>query len=232
MLKFLLTDLKLFFIVFLSYLFWGRETERERTQRRGREGERERIPSRLYAVSTESVSIQPEPRNHEIMTWAKIKSQMPNRLSHPGTPDLNLFLRKLGFQKPLLSFPLLMTMDCLRAVRQNPNWKVGMAGHWLPDLFPALSWYAVDLFTQSGGSELFQFFHQLPWNPITTMNSYRIYFLYYFLLSPKCYIYSVVITFIFLYFCVPHLHPTFHAVSINITFCLLSNNITIVGTLQ
>ena len=55
---------------------------------RGREGWRERIPSRLHAVSSE-----PKARlntNHEIMTWAKIKSQMLNRLSHPGAPTWSL----------------------------------------------------------------------------------------------------------------------------------------------
>ena len=41
-----------------------RERERERDKKR------ERIPSRLYTVSTESDS-GPEPMNHETMIWAE-----------------------------------------------------------------------------------------------------------------------------------------------------------------
>ena len=52
---------------------------------RGRERGRERIPSKLWAVST-----QPDaglkPKKHEIMTRAEIKSWTLNQLSHPGTP--------------------------------------------------------------------------------------------------------------------------------------------------
>ena len=47
--------------------------------------ERERIPSRLWAVSAEP----PEGlklMNHEIMMGAEIKSQVLNQLSHPGSP--------------------------------------------------------------------------------------------------------------------------------------------------
>ena len=49
--------------------------------------ERERIPSRLWDVSTE-LNVGLELTNHEIMTWAEIKSQRLNQLSHPGTPPL------------------------------------------------------------------------------------------------------------------------------------------------
>ena len=56
--------------------------------RRGRERKRERIPSRLQAVSAE-----PDkglyPTNQEIMTRAKIKSQMLNELSYPGAPAMS-----------------------------------------------------------------------------------------------------------------------------------------------
>ena len=44
-------------------------------------GTRERIPNRLSTISTE-----PHPTNREITTWAEIKSQMLNRLSHPRRP--------------------------------------------------------------------------------------------------------------------------------------------------
>ena len=71
------------------FIYFERERERER-ERREREyvstkaTERERIPSRLWAVTTE-----PDAgfnlTNQEVMTWVEIKSWTLNRLSHPGT---------------------------------------------------------------------------------------------------------------------------------------------------
>ena len=52
---------------------------------RGTEGRRERIPSKLHAVSTEP-NEGLDPMNYEIMTWAEIKSLMLNWLSHPSAP--------------------------------------------------------------------------------------------------------------------------------------------------
>ena len=53
---------------------------------RGRGRQRgERIPSRLYAVSTEP-DVGLDPTNYEIMIWVKIKSGTLNLLSHPGAP--------------------------------------------------------------------------------------------------------------------------------------------------
>ena len=65
-----------FFFLSLVYLFWRRESVRARTcqQGRGRERGRQRIPSRLQAVSAEP-DTGPSPTNWEIMTWAEIKSQ-------------------------------------------------------------------------------------------------------------------------------------------------------------
>ena len=54
---------------------------------RGRKRDRDRIPSRLCTVSTEP-DVELELTNREIMTSAEIKSQMLNRLSHPGAPTL------------------------------------------------------------------------------------------------------------------------------------------------
>ena len=48
---------------------------------------RERIPSRLRAISVEP-DVGFRLRNPEIMTWAEIKSQTPKGLSHPGAPLL------------------------------------------------------------------------------------------------------------------------------------------------
>ena len=70
--------------------------ERERGKAWAGEGQRgrERIPSRLHAVSTDP-DVGLESTNHEIMTWAEIKSQRLNWLSHPGTPMTNVFALSL-----------------------------------------------------------------------------------------------------------------------------------------
>ena len=67
--------------------FWERQRESMCTYNwgRGRERGRERIPSWLCTVSTEP-NMGLQLTNHEIMTWAQIKSQMLNWLNHPGTP--------------------------------------------------------------------------------------------------------------------------------------------------
>ena len=64
------------------YLLWERQ--------RGREGQRDRegarIPSRLCNVNAEP-HMETQLRNREIVTWAQVKSQPLNWLSHPGVPD-------------------------------------------------------------------------------------------------------------------------------------------------
>ena len=60
---------------FLKKIFW------ESTGEGQREGERESQASSVPSAQTPIQGL-----NHDIMTWAKIKSQMLNRLSHPGTP--------------------------------------------------------------------------------------------------------------------------------------------------
>ena len=76
------SKLTLVFWIFI-YLFGEREREREResTWERGRE----RISSRLHAISAEP-DRGLKPTNPKIMTWAEIKSQTLNWLSHPGVP--------------------------------------------------------------------------------------------------------------------------------------------------
>ena len=59
----------------------GRERERERERERGRQ----RIPSRLHAVSAEPPQGL-DPMSHEITTGAKTNGQMLNWLSPPGAP--------------------------------------------------------------------------------------------------------------------------------------------------
>ena len=68
----------LFFIYFLFF-----ERARDRASRGG--AERGRIPSRLWAVSTDS-HVGLKLMNSETVTWANVKSQKLNRLSHPAAP--------------------------------------------------------------------------------------------------------------------------------------------------
>ena len=83
------------YIYFKVHLFWESE------QVRAGEGQRER-----GRESQVGFRYSPEPAlnptNYEIMTWAKIKSQMLSLLSHPGTaPVLYIFI---WIKKITLSF--------------------------------------------------------------------------------------------------------------------------------
>ena len=69
----------------MCYLFL-RQKETEHEQRRVRERGRERIPSRLCAISKEPDGGL-NPTNCEIMSQAEIKSHILNLLSHPGVPE-------------------------------------------------------------------------------------------------------------------------------------------------
>ena len=60
-------------------------------QERGRK--RGRIPSRLCIVSAELVA-ELNPTNGEIMTSPEMKSRKLTPLSHPGAPNVCLFLRE------------------------------------------------------------------------------------------------------------------------------------------
>ena len=53
----------------------------------GAERDRERIPTRLHAVSAEPDG-GPDPPNHAIMTRVEIRSWMLNQVSHPGAPKV------------------------------------------------------------------------------------------------------------------------------------------------
>ena len=74
-----------FFSIFKNFFKCLFLRERERVHGGGAEREREaeRIPTRLHAVSP-APDAGLEPTNGEIMTWVETKSQMLNRLSHPG----------------------------------------------------------------------------------------------------------------------------------------------------
>ena len=74
----------------LIYLFW--ERQRENKWGRGRESGRDRIPSRFCAVSMES-DVGLKLTNHEILTWAEIKSRTLNWVSHADAP-LHVFLKE------------------------------------------------------------------------------------------------------------------------------------------
>ena len=70
------------------YLFWERATESTCAQvgEGYREGERENLNQALHCQHR--AWLRAWIRNCEIMTWAEIRSQMLNPLSHPGTPVL------------------------------------------------------------------------------------------------------------------------------------------------
>ena len=76
---------KHFFFKFI-YLFWEWESASR--------GEAERESQAGCTVSTE-LAVELDPRNREIMTWAEIKSQMLNWLSHPGAPEFSSMLKGL-----------------------------------------------------------------------------------------------------------------------------------------
>ena len=77
------------FLKMFIYLFQERERERGNMHRKGRE--RERIPTRVHAVSAEP-DVGLNPTNCEIMTWVKIKSWEFNKLSHPGSSKEGTFI--------------------------------------------------------------------------------------------------------------------------------------------
>ena len=58
------------------------------------EKERERIPSMLHTASMEP-DVGLKLTNREIITWAKVKSQTFNQMSHPGTTVLLLSIEYL-----------------------------------------------------------------------------------------------------------------------------------------
>ena len=72
------------------FIYFERETKRERMSRGEAETEGERIPSRLCDDSAEA-DVGLELTNREIMTQAESRSRMLNRLSHPGAPAIALF---------------------------------------------------------------------------------------------------------------------------------------------
>ena len=86
--KFLNFVISLLVSLFLNvYLFiFERERESTRMSRGGAgwEGETEN-PRQIPHCQCKAWL---EPTNHDIMTWAEIKSQTLNRLRHPGTPSL------------------------------------------------------------------------------------------------------------------------------------------------
>ena len=57
---------------------------------RGLEGENPQADSLLSPEPDMELDLT----THEIMTWAKTKSQMPNQLSHPGTWILSFYVWK------------------------------------------------------------------------------------------------------------------------------------------
>ena len=82
-----------------KYFYFERERERER-ERVHKTGEgqrgRERISSKFHTLCKCGAQHGARYHNHEIVTWAKIKSQMLNQLSHHGATRMSVFKWKEG----------------------------------------------------------------------------------------------------------------------------------------
>ena len=73
------------FLFFLSlFIYFEREKELKWDKGREREGESQADPSSPPIIAELRVGL--DPKNREIMSWAEIKSQALNQLSHPGPP--------------------------------------------------------------------------------------------------------------------------------------------------
>ena len=70
----------------MSFTFFFNSERVRRSRERGRERERERESQAGSALSSQSPVWGSNSQTHDIMTWAEIKSQTFNRLSHPGAP--------------------------------------------------------------------------------------------------------------------------------------------------
>ena len=119
---------------FFKSLFMLRERERVSMcvsrEEAEREGERERIPSRLCAVRTEphaGFSLM----NHEIMTWVTIESRMLNRLSHPGAPFW-IFMELLLYRHDWLNQWPLMTDSTFCPSSLPGGQGMGLGHGWFP----------------------------------------------------------------------------------------------------
>lgn len=75
-----------YLLLFLMFSF-KREREKECERERGRERRRQNLKQAPGSyLSAQSLTQGFELKNHEIMTWAQVKSWILNRLSHPGAP--------------------------------------------------------------------------------------------------------------------------------------------------
>ena len=73
--------------MFVLLILRERAKAGEGQKERERERERERESQAVFMLSSEP-NTGLKPKNHEIMTWAEIKSQTLNRLSHPDAPNV------------------------------------------------------------------------------------------------------------------------------------------------
>ena len=81
--------IKLFSLI-KNIFFWVRVHKQGRGRERERERERESQADSTLSVQSPVWGLNP--RNCEVMTWAKTKSRRLNRLSHPGASQ-SLFIR-------------------------------------------------------------------------------------------------------------------------------------------
>ena len=115
------------FFVFCCFFFLEKEKERACTSQGKAEGEGERIPSRLRAVSAEP-NAGFDLTNREIMTWAETNSQTLHPLSHPGAPQMlsfNFYCQErehasCSTTRPECSFFLVCAL-----IPRTANWSTG-----------------------------------------------------------------------------------------------------------
>ena len=100
-----------------------------RDKKRGRE----RIPNRLHPQHKYQCGAWSH--NHETMTWAEVKSQTINWLSHPGTPLITSF-------KFLITGSFSLTNHVVQCVSNSGIWKTQMENFKKCNILDLIFWFS------------------------------------------------------------------------------------------
>ena len=143
------------------------DRDRECVSRGEAERGGQRIWSRLYTDSREP-DVGLKPMNHEIMTWAKIKSRTLNQLSHPGAP---IFILSVSLHVPVTTISLVnskiereeetsqgLTMSLLLKWQSHPftisyrnfPWLAIISHSLWSRMFSLVCWFGIQKFTNLG----------------------------------------------------------------------------------
>ena len=79
-------------IFLISFIYFESKNENACVHKWGKGRERERIPRERICTDRAEPDTGLDLTNREIMTWAEIKSQVLNQLSHSGAPQICEFL--------------------------------------------------------------------------------------------------------------------------------------------